>query len=348
MTNNSLSQQSNHKLHRRFIVGILNKFYKHASPKELPESINSIIILAQEKLGDAILLLPFINAFHKRFPDATIDLCCTSYNKKVFEGIPFIRNCISYRPFNFRFAKLIRSQQYQILYNPKSGPSSTFHHLTNVIHADVKVCLEDIYNNPIYNYHLPNKDDRHITEKYCELLFQYGLKTPVENWLPDYFYNFPSSISEKKYIAINISSGHQTRRLPFEKWKKIISYILDNDHEMHIALFASKKESSDAIKIKNLYKERVHFPLESPNLYYAAGIINNAQMLISIDTSLIHLAAALNKPIIGLYNNDKINYARYSPYNTISDSVISNSRFIRDIESESVIKSYNVLIKKEK
>ena len=92
----------------------------------------------------------------------------------------------------------------------------------------------------------------------------------------------------------------------------------------------------------------MHFPLESPNLYYAAGIINNAQMLISIDTSLIHLAAALNKPIIGLYNNDKINYARYSPYNTISDSVISNSRFIRDIESESVIKSYNVLIKKEK
>ena len=110
----NLSTQLKHKLHRRIIVNLLNRLYRRANPKELPDSINSIIIFAQEKLGDAILLLPFLNALHKRFPDAVIDLCCTSYNKKIFDGIPFIRNCISYRPFNLKFAKLIRSEKYQI------------------------------------------------------------------------------------------------------------------------------------------------------------------------------------------------------------------------------------------
>ena len=55
---NSLND-SQHKFHRRMIVGFLNTLYKNLPKKELPESINSIIIIAQEKLGDAILLLPF-------------------------------------------------------------------------------------------------------------------------------------------------------------------------------------------------------------------------------------------------------------------------------------------------
>ena len=72
---------------RKFIINLQNKLYKNLEQKNMPDSISSIIIFAQEKLGDAILLLPFLNALHKRFPDAIIDLCCTYYNKKVFEFV---------------------------------------------------------------------------------------------------------------------------------------------------------------------------------------------------------------------------------------------------------------------
>ena len=162
---NSLNDPQ-HKFNRRMIVGFLNTLYKNLPKKELPESINSIIIIAQEKLGDAILLLPFLKALNDRFPGIAIDLCCTSYNRKIFEGISFIRNCVSYRPYNLRFSKLIRSEQYDVLYTPKSGPSSTFHHITNKVNANVKVCLNDSYNNPIYNVHLPNDNKKHIAEKF--------------------------------------------------------------------------------------------------------------------------------------------------------------------------------------
>jgi len=332
----------NLNLRRKLIIKIQNKLYKHKEQKNIPDSISSIIILAQEKLGDAILLLPFLNAFNKKFPDAIIDLCCTHYNKKVFDGIPFIRNCISYRPFNFHFSKIIRSEHYQILYNPKSGPSKTFHHLTNKINADVKVCLDNEYNNPIYNYSLPNDNSKHIVEKYSELLFYYDKSLPVSNWLPEYFSKFPSNINQKKYLTINISAGHKNRNLPVEKWIKIISHILDNDN-INIALFASKKESRDAKKIKSVFHERVFYPLESPTIYHASGIINDSEMLLSIDTSLIHLAAALGKPVLGLYNNDSLNYKRYSPYNTIFETVVSKTGFIRDIDVESIINSYSML-----
>ena len=144
-----------------------------------------------------------------------------------------------------------------------------------------------------------------------------------------------------------MSAGSQNRRLPVNKWIKIFSHILE-DNNIHLALFASKKESRDAKKIKRMFKEKIYYPLESPNLYYASGIINDSEMLISLDTSLIHLASALGKPVLGLYNNDMLNHKRYSPYNTISESVISDTEFIRDIEPSSIIDSYSKLIAKIK
>ena len=104
-----------------------------------------------------------------------------------------------------------------------------------------------------------------------------------------------------------------------------------------------KKESRDATKINSVFKEKIFYPLESPTLYHASGIINDSEMLLSVDTSLIHLAAALGKPVLGLYNNDKLNYTRYSPYNTISENVVSKTGFIRDIDVESIIHSYKLL-----
>ena len=144
-----------------------------------------------------------------------------------------------------------------------------------------------------------------------------------------------------------MSAGSQNRRLPVEKWIKIFSHILE-DNNIHLALFASKKESRDAKKIKRMFKEKIYYPLESPNLYYASGIINDSEMLISLDTSLINLASALGKHFLCLYNNDMLNHSRYSPYNTISESVISDTEFIRDIEPSSIIDSYSKLISKIK
>ena len=68
-----------------------------------------------------------------------------------------------------------------------------------------------------------------------------------------------------------------------------------------------------------------------------------SKLLISVDTSLVHLAAALKIPVLGLYSNDKKNFARYSPLSSNAKTVNSKTRFIQDIEINSVIKPLNKL-----
>ena len=42
-------------------------------------------------------------------------------------------------------------------------------------------------------------------------------------------------------------------------------------------------------------------------------LIRHAQAVLTPDTAIIHIAAALDKPIIGLYRQDPQNYANWHP-----------------------------------
>ena len=63
-----------------------------------------------------------------------------------------------------------------------------------------------------------------------------------------------------------MSAGHQDRSFPVDKWEKVITYILEDDLEMQIALFSSEKEKNQAKLIKNIFKERTEKPLTTKEL----------------------------------------------------------------------------------
>ena len=333
----------NLKIRRKIGISLQNIFLTKIPLKRPPNSIESIFVLAQEKLGDAILLFPFLKQFHEMFPNTIIDVGCTSYNKAIFQKIPFIRNCISYRPINFNFMRLIRKNKYTIFYNPKSGPSTTFHRIAKIVNADHKICLENNYHNHLYNFHLQNTDKKHIAHKYCELLTHYNPKIQIDNWLPSEFSEKSLVIGFDNYICFNLSAGSAHRKWEISKWKEIAKLILEQDQSLHIAIFCSKKDSLEARKIKSINKKRIHYPLDSSTIFHAARYIEKSKLLISVDTSLVHLAAALKIPVLGLYSNDKKNFARYSPLSSNAKTVNSKTRFIQDIEINSVIKPLNKL-----
>ena len=331
------------KIRRKIGVSLQNIFSKKIPLKNPPNNIESIFVLAQEKLGDAILLFPFLKQFHEMFPNTIIDIGCTSYNKAIFQKIPFIRNCITYRPINFNFMRLIRKNRYSIFYNPKSGPSTTFHRIAKIVNADYKICLENSYHNHLYNFHLKNIDIKHIAHKYCELLAYYEPEIQIDNWLPSEFSKKSLIVGFDNYICFNLSAGNPQRKWEVSKWIEIAKFILDKDQNLHIAIFCSKKDSFDAKKIKGIDKKRIHYPLDSSTIFHAARYIEKSKLLISVDTSLVHLAAALKIPVLGLYSNDKKNFARYSPLSNNAKTVSSKTQFIKDIEIRSVIKPLNKL-----
>ena len=333
--------------YRRKIGIHFQNFFDRKDPvpkKDPPKEIESIFVLAQEKLGDAILLFPFLNHFHKMFPETKIDIGCTSYNRKIFEQISFVNKCISYRPINYDFINLIKKEKYTVFYNPKSGLSTTFQRIAKTIKADHKICLSNNDHNHLYSFHLANSKKKHILLKYCELIHFYSTNEKIKNWLPDHFYDKKNSIKLKNYVCLNLSSGSRKRRWKSDRWKVIVRYILNKSKKIQLAIFAQKKQNRLAKSIQKIDPERIHYPLNSPSIMEASKYIHKSKLLISLDTSLVHIAAAQQTPIVALYTNDESNYIRYAPFSERKKDIISNTSLIEDIDPHEVIHAVDTLL----
>lgn len=333
---------------RHYPRKLLVKLYRPWSPglelKDLPLEPGSLLVQAQEKLGDAILLMPCLNAFHQRFPNARIEVLCSRHNQYLFNALPFVGETLTYRADQKKLKKKLKSRTYDIFYNPKDHPSITAFRLAKLVRAEVKVCLLQPRYHQYYNHALINREKTHIIEKNAELLRQYRVKFPVSNYFPP----VPKPISStpeysQPLIAVNLSAGSRYRAWSADNWRKLISTILENQPDLNIALFAIDKKKEIAKQLKAQFSERIHYPLESPDLLAAADILSHCRVLVSPDTSLIHVAAAMGTAVVGLYSGDTRNQWRYAPYGVRAMVLSARGLSLDTISADKVLDAYHQL-----
>jgi len=79
---------------RKLQVGIYNFFSKRIPYKPLPDNPKKILVQAQEKIGDAVLLFPTIGGLRKLFPASVIHLLCSRINEPLFQSIKEVEKTI--------------------------------------------------------------------------------------------------------------------------------------------------------------------------------------------------------------------------------------------------------------
>ena len=69
--------------------------------------------------------------------------------------------------------------------------------------------------------------------------------------------------------------------------------------------------------------------------------------MVTPDTSVVHIAAAFDTPVLGLYQNYEPNYNKFRPLSTINRMVMHHEpgSKISEITVELLIENYNSIIK---
>lgn len=333
-------------LYRPVLLRYLQLTNRQLPSKSLPSEIESILIVAHERLGDAILLMPFLYAFHDRFPDAKIDIACTSLNQPLFLRLPFVRDVATYKGDTSVLRELLAQRHYTMLYNPKDNPSFTFVQLTRRTDADVKVCLDHKSHNRYYHVHLPNPSGTRILEKDAALLRAYQVTLPLPNRIPEpqrmagVKYNLPGN---GKNVAINLSAGSTYRIWSLEKWIAVLDGLLASEEGTHFLVFAMGGEIEMVQALQERFGERIHYR-KCETILEAGLYLQRARILISPDTALIHLAAAKGVPVVGLYQNDERNLNLFTPYGVPCKSIVSEDLTLNSIQPDQVLNAAQELL----
>ncbi|MCK4679463.1 MAG: glycosyltransferase family 9 protein [Bacteroidales bacterium] len=156
--------------------------------------------------------------------------------------------------------------------------------------------------------------DKHIVDRYFDAVDFLGVRNDGKGL--DYFIAEEDQVDTKTlpdsfklgYIGFAIGGKHKTKLLPVEKIEAIC-------HKLNrpVVLLGGKEDENRAIEISKTFGPNVYNTCGRLNINQSASIIEQAELIITHDTGLMHIAAAFRKKIISVWGNTIPEFGMY-PY----------------------------------
>ncbi|MBK8516992.1 MAG: glycosyltransferase family 9 protein [Saprospiraceae bacterium] len=155
---------------------------------------------------------------------------------------------------------------------------------------------------------------KHIVDRYFEAMSDLGIKDDGDGLdyfiMPEDEYDAQDLIKGvSEYQVLVLGATYFTKRIPKEKCIDIIALY------KHPTILLGGKDVHDlAHEIAELFPKKVINFTGKIGLGVSAGIIKHASLVVSGDTGLMHIAAALQKELIVLWGNTIPEFGMYPFY----------------------------------
>ncbi|HXB60278.1 MAG TPA: glycosyltransferase family 9 protein [Candidatus Acidoferrales bacterium] len=281
-----------------------------------------ILVISLAGIGDTLLVTPLIHELRANFPEATID---------GFVLWPGARNLIENNPHLNRlyhkdliksgkldalnFLLSLRKNRYDVSIN--THPQSRMHYriAARIIGAPVRISHEyecfHWLDRHLVNQILQQDYTRHSVENNFDILPLIGGKvklpshqieiflTPEEEKFADEFFA-KNQLSGKKVLGIHVGSGG-TKNLPLKRWpvKNYAGLVrrLNNERpDIRVLLFGGADEAKDHQVVMAQSNPDLTLEAKTQSFRQTAALIKRCSAFLSVDTALMHVAAAMKTP----------------------------------------------------
>ena len=350
-------------------------FKKRHLPKDF--SPKRILIMRSGAIGDVLMTTPAIKAIRQKFPETKIDYLVGEYSKDILENNPEIDEILTFDDriiYEKKLAKVLRlskslkKNKYDLaIVFDKSWMWCVFAFLTRAkLRLGFNRKGEGFANNLNIGFD-GSMYEVDYNNKLAELL---GIKETDRN-MHIYISNkdkelareiIRKNITKKKIIGIAPGGAKNPGQVMDSKRPKIEFYAdicnaLGKDS--NIIIFGSKKDSEAAESLKKLSKIKVIDMTGKLKLKQSAALIGQCDLFITHDNGLMHIAAAMQSPLIAIFgptqaerfapkiSNSTIIKAkqRCNPCYDIYGNFAKDCRCIDDISPDSVIEAAQKILK---
>ena len=261
-----------------------------------------VLILRFSSIGDIVLTTPVIRCLKNQIEGIEIHYLVKSKFKSILENNPNIDKIHSFERSTKEVLTKLKAENFDYVID--------LHNNIRTLGLKLKLNKKS-YSFPKLNfkkwllvYLKKNKmPDLHIVDRYFETVKFLGIQNDLKNC--DYFIptnaeiDIKTSFGFEEYIAIAIGAQFATKRLPLEKLILIIEKI---NHS--IILLGDSNDALVAEKIcANFPNKLIENACGKYSLNQSASIVKQAQVLLTHDTGLMHIASCFNQKIVGVWGN---------------------------------------------
>jgi heptosyltransferase-2 len=281
-----------------------------------------ILVLSLAGIGDTLIATPLLHELRANFPDATLDVFVLwPGSKDLLEGNPHVsaihlKNLIHDGALkSLPFLLGLRRTRYDVSINVHTLGRVHYRVVARFLGARLR--LSHVYEGAnrfdwlLVNRTLPEDYSVHSVENNNRLLalldrrpvlarheFELFLTPAEETWADQFLVQ--QALGSRKRLGIHIGSG-ATKNLRFKRWPfghyvELIRRLGKSHPELAILLFGGPEEQTEHQQILAESAGRPVFAPRTGNLRQAAALLKRCDAFLSVDTALMHLAAAVKVP----------------------------------------------------
>jgi ADP-heptose:LPS heptosyltransferase len=325
--------------------------------------LKNVLFLRPEKIGDMAISLPVFDGLKKHYPHLKISILGSPKNEALIKDDPRFDRVFMYRKVIWRDISevlRIRKQKFDCVVDMIGDDSVTALYLSQLCAPGKprigvgKVKFREFYD---FNYDPRMGNTGHIIQNTLRLLDAFGIDSQTIDcyatpYIPqsadqraaEFIQTLRSNDSGTPLIGYNLSAGSPTRLWALEKAEELLNRIQRHCPKCRTVLITvpSEREKGDFLA------SRVTGAVQVPpglSLLEVSAIISRLDLLISPDTSLVHIARSFHVPVVGLYSRFMKNFLLWKPFGQEIGAVVSgNDGNIHDITVDQVFDAFVKLI----
>lgn len=277
-----------------------------------------LLIIAPSWVGDILISNSLMRHLKKQYPEVTLDVFVPAYAKDLIEAMPEV-NYPLLSPLKhgelslkkrYALSQQLKKKHYDAAYIlPNSFKSALIPFFANI---SKRIGYVGEWRYPLLTETRPLDITRYplMVERYNALAYPPGTDPTILNTL------YPHLVLSKEAVDLTLTKfslatpyivlcpGAEygpAKRWPHYHYATLANHL--NQQGYPVVLLGSKKDQSvgQAIIRENTYSKAVFDLTGNTSLKEAIAIIQSAHAVVSNDSGLMHVAAALDKPLIALF-----------------------------------------------
>lgn len=263
-----------------------------------------------DKIGDVLLITPSLSLLRQKFPSSHIAVWGQPYTREILGANPDVDEIIYspnqikkfdcslhfYNEFPFAYAAWVRR-------------------INNRIGDKSKILFGYLYNRPAY----PRWSDLtlHEVEHNLALLKPLGIEIPSP---PPKMKLQVKNLNKKlppgsPIVGIHLGTGKGNKAWLPDRYAKVADRLIEK-RGVRVVLTGGPGEKDLAEKVLSLCRQPLINMVGQTDLSELIGLISQYQVLISVDTGPLHIAAAVGTPVAAIFATKNVKPAQWGPWQT--------------------------------
>ena len=315
-----------------------------------PDSWNTekrILLVCIAGVGDNLLCTPVARAVKNTFPESYLAFMAHKKRKDVLANIPTLDEIIPYQKGFFSFFKLayqLRKKRFNrvLIFHSTQGDLLPLCYMSRA--PGIIGFREKNPMNFLLSETIPHDMNIHTIQDRLRLAKKIGVHSndtkmdwqilPQEREEAENLFRQHSLVDQSLTIGFQLGTGPIRRRWPLEYYVQL-GQLIEKRFGIYPLLLGSENEKPLLEKAHSLLREKSHIMIT--DLRLCGAVIEKLDLMIAPNTGPMHIAIALNIPLISVFGS--ATHHIYGPISSITQVVMCKN----DVWGESSVEGMRLI-----